>query len=83
MALPIINPNARESAPAFPPQFTSAPLPTALGLFNLIPLAVQFNLYRVITEGVRHEENAYGYFNSAFTSIFPPTQQFQVSGLRS
>jgi len=81
MAALNINPNARERAPGFPPQFASAPVPTALGLYNRIPPAIQFNLYRVITEGIRHEENAYGYFNSAFVSIFLPTQQFQVSDL--
>ena len=75
------HPNAREQAPVFPPQFVSAPLtvPTALALYNQIPAAVQFNLYRVITEGIRHEKNTYGYFNSAFISIFSPTQRFQVT----
>jgi len=78
----IINPNAIERAPGFPPPFASAPAPTALALYNQIPPAVQFNLYRAICEGIRHEENTYGYFNSAFGSIFPLTQQFQVSDLR-
>jgi hypothetical protein len=84
MAAPNMNidPNARERAPGFPPQFVSTPVPSALALFNQIPSAVQFNLYRVITEGIRHEENTYGYFSSAFVSIFSPTQQFQVSNLR-
>jgi len=77
-----INPNAREVVPRFPLQFVFAPLPTALALYNQIPSTVQFNLYRVITESIRHEENTYGYFNSAFVSIFSPTQQFQLSGLR-
>ena len=79
MAQPNINPNARERAPGFPPPFVSAPVPTALALFNQIPPAVHFNLYHVIAEGIRHEENTYGYFNSAFVSIFLPTQRFQVS----
>ena len=77
-----LNPNATQRAPAFPPQFVSAPVPTALALYNQIPPAVQFNLHRVINEGSRHEENTYGYFNSAFVSIFLPTQQFQVSNFR-
>ena len=64
----IINPNATERALGFPPQFASAPVPTALALYNQIPPVVQFNLYRVINEGNRHEENTYGYFNSAFVS---------------
>lgn len=74
-----INPNAREQVPGFPPQFVSAAVPTPMALYNQIPPAVQFNLYRVITEGIRHEENTYGYFTSAFVSIFLPTQRFQVS----
>lgn len=61
--------------------YVSAPVPTALALYNQIP-PTQFNLYRVITEGICHEENTYGYFNSALVSIFSPTQQFQVGDLR-
>ena len=77
-----LNPNSTQRAPAFPLQFVSAPVPTALALYNQIPPAVQFNLHRVINEGVRHEQNTYGYFNSAFVSIFSPTQRFQVSDLK-
>ena len=77
-----LNPNATERAPIFPPQFVSAPVPTALALYNRIPAATQFNLHRVINEGIRYEQNTYGYFNSAFVSIFSPTQRFQVSDLR-
>jgi len=76
-----INPDATESAPKFPPQFTSTPVPSPMALFNLIPPAVHFNLHRVITEGIRHEQNTYGYFNSALACIFPPSQRFQVSSL--
>jgi len=74
-----INPNATERPPGFPLQFVSAPVPTAVALYNQIPPAVQFNLHRVITEGIRHEKNSYGYFNSAFVSIFSPTQRFQIN----
>ena len=74
-----LHPNATEVPPPFPQQFVSAPPPTAAVLYATIPPEVQFNLYRVVTEGVRHEENTYGYFNSAFAHIFPPSQRFQVS----
>ena len=74
-----ITPNATQVPPLFPQQFVSAPPPTAAVLYAAIPPEVQFNLYRVVTEGVRHEENTYGYFNSAFAHIFPPSQRFQVS----
>ena len=77
----VINPNATEQVPAFPPQFVSAVTPTPAALYHQIPPDVQFNLYRVIKEGIRHEQNAYGYFNSALTSIFSPTQRFQVGDL--
>jgi len=73
------NPNARERAPGFPPQVAPTPVPTALALYHQIPPAVQFNLHRMITEGIRYEENAYGYFNSVLISIFSPTQQFQIN----
>ena len=73
------HPNSIERAPGFPPPFVSAPVPTALALYNQIPAAVQFNLYRVLKEGIRHEKNTYGYFNSAFVSIFSPNQRYQVS----
>ena len=36
-----------------------------------------------IIEGIRLEENTYGYYNSAFISIFSPTQRFQVSDLQN
>src|SRR5258705_6739333 len=83
MAQPLqaLHQNATEVLPPFPQQFISAPPPTASFLYSIIPPEVHFNLYRVVTEGVRHEENSYGYFNSAFTKIFPSSQRFQVSGL--
>jgi hypothetical protein len=77
-----LHPNATEVPPPFPQHFISAPPPTAASLYSTIPSEVHFNLHRVVAEGVRHEENSYGYFNSAFTKIFPSSQRFQVSGAR-
>ena len=76
-----IHPDATEVPPPFPQQFRSAPPPTAIDLYDSIPQEVQFNLHRIVTEGVRHEKNTYGYFNAAFAHIFPPSQRFQVSNI--
>ena len=46
---------------------------------SMIQYLRNYNLWRLVTEGVRYEENTYGYFNSAFVSIFPPRRRFQVS----
>ncbi|KAG6825078.1 hypothetical protein H0H92_004759 [Tricholoma furcatifolium] len=73
------HPDATRVIPAFPPPFVSAATPSAQVLYNRIPAIVHWNLDRICNEGVRYEENVYGYFNSAFTSIFPVSQQYQVN----
>ena len=81
MANSLLRPNATEVPPQFPQQYVPVQSPTAAFLHSSIPQEVKFNLYRVISEGVRHEESTYGYFNSAFSHIFPSSQRFQASSL--
>lgn len=73
-----INANATSQVPSPPGPLTFRVPPTSQQLYDSISPEVIFNLWRLITEGVRYEENTYGYFNSAFVSIFLPGRRFQV-----
>ncbi|KAG6843693.1 hypothetical protein H0H87_001557 [Tephrocybe sp. NHM501043] len=73
------DPNSTRAPPAPPGPFVSVPIQSAQVLYDRIPDTVHWNLDRVCLEGVRHESNVYGYFNSALVSIFPVSQRFQVN----
>jgi hypothetical protein len=77
--------NLREVSPLVPQplHLISAVKPTPLNLHQQIPLACSWNLADIINQGVRHEENIYGYLNSLLTSIFLPSQRFQVGTPRN
>jgi len=66
--------------PNFPDKLPASTPPTALQLYRSIPPATLWGVYRIVTEGVRHEKNTYGYFDAVFNSIFPVSQRFQVRG---
>ena len=72
--------NATIVPPNFPDNLPASTPPTALQLYRSIPAAALWGLYRIVTEGVRHEKNTYGYFDAVFNSIFPVSQRFQVCG---
>ncbi|KAJ6530446.1 hypothetical protein B0H10DRAFT_2248187 [Mycena sp. CBHHK59/15] len=69
MQVPLVDPRARESAPQYPGPLVSARKPTARKLYESIPPSVRWTLFRVLTEGVRHEKNTYGYLDAALTSV--------------
>ncbi|KAJ6580255.1 hypothetical protein B0H10DRAFT_905660 [Mycena sp. CBHHK59/15] len=48
-------------------------------LYESIPPSVRWTLFRVLTEGVRHEKNTYGYLDAALNSVFHPAQRFQIN----
>ena len=76
-----INANATPQVPLPPGPLTLEVPPTAQQLYDSISPEVIYNLWRLVTEGVRYEENTYGYFNSAFVSVFLPRRRFQVRAL--
>jgi len=76
-----IHHNAMATNPLRPAPLESTPTPTAAQLHLRIPPAVNWNLWRILDNGVRHEQSLYGYFNVALNMIFPVQQQFQVKSL--
>lgn len=63
----MVHPNATEVPPQFPPYYTTTNC--RISLLHK-PQEIKFHLYHVVSvEGVRHEKNTYGYFNSAFAHI--------------
>jgi hypothetical protein len=62
-----INADSTPRVPLPPGPLTLEVPPTAQQLYDSISPEVIYNLWRLVTEGVRYEENTYGYFNSAFS----------------